>query len=342
MKAKLLIPLLAAGISTLEAAATPLKFSSPPALARFSDGALEWSASLNCADPTVLSGARVFFSFDFDLDGLAEGNRDSIMLSTANCENGKVKLLQTFFPPNSGLLTAELRQGDDISDQNQAFTGGMGSVLSLHRFCARPGNGEPEWIEVQNSSATRIVLAGIKVEGHALRGALEPGASVVVGRDSLALREWQPGADVLQTSWSSLRNTGDTLRLTLDSGIVLDSIIYGSAAEPREACASNATEENIASASGYGMDVSRPGWNPRIAPLEISIQAPAGGFYDLRIYDLDGFELCAPALNNTGPARIQFSASDCRGLANRAGPVLLQLRPRASAPLRKIIRVLGR
>ena len=316
------------------------RFSTPPAVERFSDGAVEWRTTLNCADPSVLSGVYILFSFDFDLDGAAD-TRDSASLSSADCDQGTVHVLRTFFPPGSGILTAEMRQGNAVSDKSVLITGGIESVLSMHRFCARPSDGEPEWIEIRNNAGVRVDLTKVKVEGHALNGGLEPGADVVVGKDSTALREWQPAGDIITTSsWSSLRNTGDTLRLVWDNGPVLDSILYGSARDPREGCASAATEDNAAAASGYALDVSTRRWNH--SPLfEIDVQAPNGGSYDLHLYDLDGFDLCAVARNKTGSAHIELSPADCRGLAARTGSVLLQLQPRGSAPIRKMIRVFG-
>lgn len=340
MKTKHLFPMIAAAFSTY-AAAAPLKFSAPPTLERFPDGAVEWRAALNCADPPAFSDARILFSFDFNLDGEADGARDSTLLSSADCDQGAVHVLRTFFPSGSGILTAELWQGNSASDRSFLFAGGIGSVLSMRRFCARPSNGEPEWVEMRNNSAVRVNLEKIKFEGHALSGGLEAGASVIVGKDSTAIRDWQPEADIITTSsWSSLRNTGDTIRLTWDIGVILDSILYGSATDPREGCASTVTEENVAAASGYELKVPVQRWN-RTAPLDIEVQAPVSGKYDLHVYDLDGFDLCKVAGNRTGPAKIQLVAADCRGLAYHAGSVLLQLRPQGSAPIRKMIRVTG-
>ncbi len=337
-------PLLA--VASISFAATvPLKFSVPPSVQGFPDGAVEWNASLACPDPLALSGAKILFSVDFDLDGIADF-QDSVVLSSADCENGEAHPLKTLFPKAIGILTAVLRQGSTVSDQSSAFTGEIGGLLSIHHFCARPANGEPEWIELHNASTVSVSVAKIFFQGHALTGDLSgglgPGSSVILGRDSTVLRTWQPTANLLTTtSWSSLRNTGDTLRLTWGTGVVLDSIIYGSDVDPREACVSTQASENASAASGFEWQIPSSRWNPDLGPLDITVQAPAAGSYDLRLYDLDGFELCAVATHKKGPSQLQLSASNCRGLAIRRGTVLLQLQPAGASPLRKILRVLG-
>lgn len=343
MKQKTSLPLIAAGFLFFHAnAASTLHFSATPVAEHFPDGSVEWSASLSCADPNTLSGIRVLFSFDSDLDGVADGMRDSIVVSSANCENGQIKLLRTFFPSNPAILTVELRQGTTLSDHPSVFTGSLGSAISLHRICARPSTGEPEWVELHNASSVRINLIKVRLEGHLLKGTLEPGDNVLVGKDSVELKNWQPAANILTTSsWSSLRNTGDTVHLTWDNTVALDSLVYGAVVDPHEGCASATTEENVAAASGYALDLSTTQWNPRADFLGINVQAPTSGEYDVRAFDLDGYELCAIAQSRSGPAHIQLAGSECSGLRVRTGSILLQLRPRSSAPLRKVIRILG-
>ena len=337
------LPLIVASFLILQAnAASTLHFSASPVLEHFPDGSVEWSATLSCTDPSSLSGVRVLFSFDSDLDGVADGARDSIVVSSATCENGQARLSRTFFPSSPASLTAELWQGVVLSDHPSAFTGSLGTLLSILRFCARPTNGEPEWVELRNTSSGRINLSKVRIEGHLLKGTLDGGATVLVGRDSNDLLNWQPGANIMTTtSWSSLRNTGDTVHVTWDNTVALDSLVYGAAVDSHEGCASAPTEENVAAASGFAMDLSKMRWNPRTEFLSINIQAPISSEYDLRVFDLDGFELCAIAKNKAGPAKIQFSGSDCNGLRGKTGSILLQLRPQSSAPLRKIIRILG-
>jgi len=237
-------------------------------------------------------------------------------------------------------MTARLRQGSTVSDSQTTFVGSIGSVLSMRRFCARPSNGEPEWIEIRNASSLPVTLTKVRVEGHVLHGALDPGAAVVVGKDSGEISEWQPGAEIMSTtSWSYLRNSGDTLRVNWDNKVVLDSLIYGAAAEPHEACASSGSDENAASASGYALELSSKHWHYSAEPLEISVQAPSTGAYDLLLYDLDGFEICAPLRNNIGPVKFQVSVNDCPMLLRRSGSMLLQLKPKSSTPVRKLLRV---
>ena len=131
------------------------------ALELFPDGAAEWRGMISCPDPMALQGASVILAFDFDLDGLADGERDSIAFSPAECARDTLEMARTLFPGRPGLLLAVLRGADGNADPRAVFAGAPGSLLSIRHFCARPENGEPEWVElrIENIAATATTTA---------------------------------------------------------------------------------------------------------------------------------------------------------------------------------------
>src|SRR5690606_9707553 len=231
----------------------------------------------------------------------------------------------------AAVLRADLiTAADSIAARHDVFTGGAGALLRLARFCARPRNGEPEWIEVRNVSSRPVALASVRLEGRVLTGLLAPGESFVAGSDTAELRLWQPGHRLTAlSSWSNLRNSGDTIRLAFTDAatapkntavpLMRDSLVYGPAADPSEGCASVAGEGSSAAASGYAVEFSTPRWSRArgSVPFVVTVHAPAGGRYDLVLYDLDGRPLCALARARegvAGPASFPLPSSSCPAL----------------------------
>lgn len=336
-------------------AAEGLRFLEPPAARRFADGALEWSASVSCAEPALLLGARIVFSLQA---GLEEGEADAavpapLALSPAGCEDDRLPVRRTFLAGAPAVLRAALSTGaDSVTDIHSLLTGDAGSLLALRRFCARPRNGEPEWIEVRNVAAVPVSLAKARLEGRALSGAakLDPGESLtaLAAADTAEMRLWQPGARAFPlSSWPGLRNSGDTLRLSVDvpvrngavASLILDSVIYGVAAVPREACASVPAEESAAAAHGFALEMPPGRWKRRAGPWTVTVTAPAAGAYDLRVYDLDGLALCALAHGASGPRTFALSRATCGRLTASATAVLLHLQPRGAPPARRLLRI---
>jgi hypothetical protein len=189
------------------------------------------------------------------------------------------------------------------------------------------------------------------LEGRALAGAviLDPGESrlAVAVSDTAELSLWQPGARAFPlSSWPGLRNSGDTLRLSFDVAgrggaavaLALDSVIYTAAASPREACASVPAEESAAAAHGFALETPPGRWNRRAGPWTVNVTAPAGGVYDLRVYDLDGLPLCAPARRAAGSRAFALTSAGC-AIPAAATMVLLHLQPRGAPSVRKLLRI---
>ena len=336
------------------AAAAPLRYADPPVLAPPSStgGSPLWSAAVDCAPPVALPaliGARVVFHFDVDLDGVADAV-DSIGISPADCgDDGRIALRRRLAFAHPALLRAELRAPDDsLAATRFALTHGAGSLLRIERYCARPRNGEPEWIEVRNAGAHAIPLTSLRLEGRALAGTLAPGAGFTASADTAELRLWQPGAVATSlSSWSSLRNSGDTLRITWTGGgptqtVTLDSVVYAAPSYPREDCASLAEDGSAAAAAGYRIVLPSGAWRRGDPDFVIDVDAPPAGRYTLRVLDLDGVPRCRLLRESTGPARVPLPPPRCEWLGPHgpARTVLLHVQPHGAPGVRRVLRVL--
>ncbi len=341
---------LAAILIPSDPVAQDLRFATPPNLNK--DGAATtWMAAVDCENPppSAWIGARVVFGYDLDLDGVPEV-RDTLGIPAADCgeENaGRIVLRRRLSATSPALLRAELQTPAGVRVQAYSvLTAGAGSLLALSRFCARPQHGEPEWIEVRNENTFPVSLPRIRFETRALSGTLQPDESVVAGSDTAELALWQPGARrIALSSWSSMRNSGDTLRLSLaatDSlspGLVLDSIVYGAGASGREACASVEKEGSGAAASGFSMESATKRWRRSAGDWTVTVRAPASGIYSLQVFDLDGRPICSLAREAVGPALYRLPHASCQALSMRAGLFVLHLAPRAAPGVRTVIRI---
>jgi|GEM_PF-2715053 len=366
-------------------AQTP-RFVGTPVIERFGSGGLEWTASVSCADPVALLGSRIVYSFDADLDGVGDtsgvyaSSIAATSLSPGDCVNGVLPVRRSFVlsSPSTALpavLRAELwlarTPGDSLADSYSLLTGPPGSLLSLRTFCASPKNGEPEWVEIRNVSTVTVSLNRVRLEGRALSGSsssgsassassasLGPGESLTAfpAADSAAMRLWRPGARTVPlASWPGLRNSGDTIRLGMETAeapssklptriVSLDSVSYGTGGsgdgDAREACASAPDEESTAAAQGYGIEIPAGRWRRSAGPLSIQITAPeAPRAYDLKVYDFDGFRLCDLARRAQGSQSFSLSSVTCPGLSNHATALILLLRPSDAPSLRRVVRV---
>lgn len=139
----------------------------------------------------------------------------------------------------------------------------------------------PEWVEIYNDSERAFPLSRINFCHRASvkmlsEDSLKPRESLLISKDTLALREWIGVEEVkiAYASLGSLKNISDTLRLCLDS-LELDFVIWGKSAFIQSDCPNgfNPKTRQKESSPGFQKSGSRntlqestfkPYWNSRV------------------------------------------------------------------------------
>ena len=296
------------------------------------EGALRVSIADRGRSPA--GAAWLALRLDADWDGEAEILIDSLPFAPG-------KGAEISFPVGAGMrgqARAAIAPGPSGRDEDPAddvflYALEPSRPLAFSECHPAPAAGEPEWVEIRNRTAdsggtgraldlSRAALNGWPLGARA--GSLEPGGYAVLTADAEAFRaRFGPiKARVLRPEgWRALRNTGDTLILSL-GGAGVDTLAYGA---PVAGSAGPGTP-------GFPDPAPEPaGWaiSGRLAsdirPLEVEVRAPPGSAYGLRVFDLEGN--CVRGLGSGGAGRRSY-AWDGRGDGGRrlpAGPYVLWL-----------------
>ncbi|MDB5104571.1 MAG: hypothetical protein JWP91_2260 [Fibrobacteres bacterium] len=294
--------------------------------------------------------SRLTMGLDADWDGEAETPLDSAVLSMPAAGEALVR-----FGTGAGvrgIIHARLGRDEDPSNDAFLFALEPGRPLAFTEWRPAPEGGEPEWVEIRNRTADsggigrRLDLAQAVFNGLSLgsrAGGLEPGEFLVLTENVERFRSRYGAikARILQPSgWRALRNTGDTLELSL-AGIIVDRVAYGAvpgaasvaSGAPTPGFAGEAVEEDSWNLSGR---VAGPG-----RPLDVEVRTASGGAYALRIFDLEGNRV--RDLGAGGPGR-RLHAWDGRGDAGRRlnpGPYILCLTRNGGRTRRAAVVVMG-
>ncbi|MEO6095452.1 MAG: hypothetical protein ABIW76_07170 [Fibrobacteria bacterium] len=249
------------------------------------------------ADRGTAGPVTTFLSLrlDADWDGKAETLLDSVPVAVP--VGGEARIRIGAGSGVRGIVHAELGRDENPSDNRFILPVEPGRPLEITEWRPAPAPGEPEWAEIRNRTADsggiarRLDLGYAAFNGLPLgskAGTLEPGEFLVVTESAERFRSrFGPiKARVLQPSgWRPLRNTGDTLVLSL-AGIAVDSVIYPAVTGAETA--SPGTPGFSARAEGgdawkLSGKVAGPG-----RTLDVEVVTASGGSYALRIFDLEG------------------------------------------------------
>lgn len=235
---------------------------------------------------------------DADWDGDAETFIDS--LPVAMPASGEAVLHCGAGSGVRGIVHARLTRDEDPGNDLFLLPVEPGRPLAITEWRPAPAIGEPEWIELRNRTADsggiarRLDLSRARFNGLALgskAGILEPGEFLVLTEslERFRARFGSIKARVLQPAgWRSLRNSGDTLVLSL-AGLTVDSVVYGpiTTAGIRQAGTPGFAVDPAEAAMAEGWSLSGRVAGPG-RPLDVEVRAAAGGSYALRVFDLEG------------------------------------------------------
>ncbi|MFZ0455073.1 MAG: lamin tail domain-containing protein [Ignavibacteriaceae bacterium] len=105
--------------------------------------------------------------------------------------------------------------------------------LVINEIMYAPVNGEPEWIEIYNKSASSINLNSWKFsDANATISPikedkfLEPGSYLIISKDSAIINFYSIPCEIIVTNLQSLNNSGDAAVIKDSLGTLIDSIYY--------------------------------------------------------------------------------------------------------------------
>jgi hypothetical protein len=295
-----------------------------------SEGFLE----VRIADRGTAAPAAAFLSLrlDADWDGEAETFLDSVPVEAP--AGGEARFRIGAGAGVRGIVHAALGRDDDPSDDRFILPVEPGRPLAITEWRPAPAPGEPEWAEIRNRTADsggiarrldlgRAAFNGVPLGAKA--GTLEPGEYLVVteSAERFRARFGAIKARALQPAgWRPLRNTGDTLVLSL-AGIAVDSVIYAAASGWETAAPGTpgfAAPAEAGDAWTLSGKVAGPG-----RTLDVEVETASGGSYALRIFDLEGNLVRVLGAGGAGRRAHAWDGSGGGGRRLNPGPYILCL-----------------
>ncbi len=323
-------------------------------------GTLPFDLSHTNLAHTNLAPTYLVLRMDRDWDGDWETLLDSQAVTALPA--GGTAFIIPLGPGLTGLIQARL--GRDDNPVNNTFSLSVGSThaLVLNEWCPAPESGSPEWVEIRNATldssgqGRTLSLGQVAFKGKMLgskAGNLAPGEILILTEDAARFRSHYGAIKVriLELSaWPGLRNTGDTLSLSVLSEPV-DSVVYTSGNLVGSGACLVRGESEWSTGSGTPgfteATISEFSWElgTRIAsagqPLDVDVRAPAGFNYSVRVFDLEGN--CVRALSEGGSGHhiYHWSGEDSHGGMLRPGPYLICLSSDGHRTRKRAVAVAG-
>jgi hypothetical protein len=220
-----------------------------PASPAFTDS-LSFSIHIVNRGTQTASGYFIELFDDANDDSVGQASERLQSLSPPPVNSGDSLLLELksngFSPGDHQVLCEVSIAGDENPTNNKGivnfFVGALPHLVVINEIMSAPSGGEPEWIEVFNTSRMSINLKNWKISNRISSSkytisptsvSLPPEGLVVITKDSLALRAFHPSIPGLLLMNSSLpnalfRNDSDAVMLYDSRDFVIDSLYYRS------------------------------------------------------------------------------------------------------------------
>jgi hypothetical protein len=307
------------------------------------------------ADGGAWAPPRSFLSLrlDADWDGEAETKLDSVAVEVP--AGGEAVLRLGMGAGVRGIVRAALvapedgwgGAGEDEDPGNDVALLPVepGRPLAFTEWHAAPEPGEAEWVEIRNRTADsggvgrkldlgRAAFNGLGLGARvgANPGGLEPGEFLVLtgSLEKFTARYGSLKARILQIpGWKPLRNSGDTLVLTL-AGFTVDSVTYGggrTGAPGTPGYAAAAVAADGWSLSGKLVEAGRP------LDVEVSVRSA----FVLRLFDLEGDVVRELGRGGPGRSRIGWDGTGEGGRRLQPGPYILGLSIEGKRTRREVV-----
>ncbi|GEM_PF-4062368 len=294
---------------------------------------------------------------DADWDGEPESLLDSVPVSLPAA--GEAVLRFGAGAGVRGIVHARLGRDGDPSDDLFILPVEPGRPLAITEWRPAPIPGEPEWVEIRNRTADsggigrRLDLSRAAFNGLALgskAGVLDPGEFLVLTEslDRFRGRYGAIKARVLQPSgWRALRNSGDTLVLSL-AGLAVDSVAYPAVSLAQARAASAGTPGFAGPGEpGGAVAAEAEGWSlsGKVAgdgrTIEVEVRIAPGGTYGLRVFDLEGNQVRDLGSGGQGRSLHGWDGRGDGGAPLIPGPYILCLAREGRPPRRAAVIVMA-
>jgi hypothetical protein len=187
---------------------------------------------------------------DANNDSVGQASERFQSLSPPPINSGDSLLLQlksSGFSPGDHQVLCEVSIEEDENPTNDKgivnfYVGASPRLVVINEIMSAPSGGEPEWIEIFNTSTMSINVKNWKISNRissskytisSTNASLSPEGFAVITKDSLALRAFHPSLPGLLLMNSSLpnalfRNDSDAVTLYDSRDFVIDSLYYRS------------------------------------------------------------------------------------------------------------------
>lgn len=303
---------------------------------------------------------------DNDGDGISETFIDSVLIQKGN----EKKFRQQTFVGHQLQGIVHLTLGEDENIQNNFFQLllAQSSPLKITEWCPVPDSDGVEWVEIKNSTAdsggsgTKWNLSQLKLNGVML--GLKTSASLLNSGEYLVLTQsiakFQKQFGMLKVrvlelpTWPSLRNTGDTIKLTMDSW-TLDEVHYGPQTMSSKGNCFTRTGSGIALFTKNGL--STPGFAATNSPvltddfswnfsskkvssenaMQIEIIAPSNFNYAIRVFNQEGILIKDLGIGSEGNKSVSWDGTDRFGETVLRGPYIICLTSPSHRTRRQVV-----
>lgn len=206
---------------------------------------------------------------DADWDGVPDGPADTV---TRPWPGGATADFDLPMAAPGSIVQVTLGRDEDPSDDAARLLVPGARSLEITELCPAPAAGRgPEWAEIRNAGAAALSLARVEAGGAPLgkgAGVLAPGEFAVVTEDAAAFRSFFGPLKIRlfqPAGWRTLRNTGDTARISV-AGLPVDALRYDEK-QAASGCIVRAPTDAGSGAEGPGADpTAAQGPGPAPAP----------------------------------------------------------------------------
>jgi hypothetical protein len=324
-----------------------------------------------------ITSTSLTVKLDMDWDGTPERILDSLDIPVSASGDNTMTYTWAIPQGETGVFIVQIGTDENLSNNQASILYHPGPSLVLTEVCPNPPEEFPEWLELKNASSHSISLKQVRYNQSSLDPATSPSLMLLRSHEFAILTESiekfrQTHADLKlklleMDSWDVLRNTGDTITLTLAGSQVLEEMRYASLptgdkgkclvrdqyhagrwytvktetddvpTEPSEETSSPGYEFKQDSVFSWSVSAKTIDISRAEEHFVITIASPVSIQYTVKVFDLSGYEVAALCEKCSGKKSLQWYGKNKKGQTLPVGPYILWTRPGKSSPRKKVV-----